>query len=150
MTQFDKQTALRAMETQGAADAQAFRKSVIQDKLDGTAIIEGESKIPAWRQGPYQTVGAPVQYEGQVYKVWQAHDSTGNESWNPRDAVSLFDICHTKDPAKAKPYQAPGGSRGLYQNGECMTWTDGKVYVSGIDNNAYTPESYPQGWTAQE
>lgn len=146
MTQFDKQTALRAMETQGAADAQAFRKSVIQDKLDGTAIIEGESKIPAWRQGPYQTVGAPVQYEGQVYKVWQAHDSTGNESWNPRDAVSLFDICHTKDPAKAKPYQAPSGSRGLYQNGECMIWTDGKVYVSGIDNNAYTPESYAAGW----
>lgn len=146
MTQFDKQTALRAMETQGAADAQAFRKSVIQDKLDGTAIIEGESKIPAWRQGPYQTVGAPVQYEGQVYKVWQAHDSTGNESWNPRDAVSLFDICHTKDPAKAKPYQAPSGSRGLYQNGECMTWTDGKVYASTMDSNAYTPESYPQGW----
>ena len=146
MTQFDKQTALRAMEAQGAADAQAFRKSVIQDKLDGTAIIEGESKIPAWRQGPYQTVGAPVQYEGQVYKVWQAHDSTGNESWNPRDAVSLFDICHTKDPAKAKPYQAPSGSRGLYQNGECMTWTDGKVYVSVIDSNAYTPESYPEGW----
>ncbi len=150
MTQFDKQTALRAMEAQGAADAQAFRKSVIQDKLDGTAIIEGEDKIPAWRQGPYQTVGAPVQYEGQVYKVWQAHDSTGNESWNPRDAVSLFDICHTKDPAKAKPYQAPGGSRGLYQKGECMVWTDGKRYVSAIDNNAYTPESYPQGWTAQE
>lgn len=146
MTQFDKQTALRAMETQGAADAQAFRKSVIQDKLDGTAIIEGESKIPAWRQGPYQTVGAPVQYEGQVYKVWQAHDSTGNESWNPRDAVSLFDICHTKDPAKAKPYQAPSGSRGLYQNGECMIWTDWKVYASTMDSNAYTPESYPQGW----
>ena len=150
MTQFDKQTALRAMETQGAADAQAFRKSVIQDKLDGTAIIEGEYKIPAWRQGPYQTVGAPVQYEGQVYKVWQAHDSTGNAGWNPRDAVSLFDICHTKDPAKAKPYQAPSGSRGLYQKGECMVWTDGKVYASTMDSNAYTPESYAAGWTAQE
>ena len=146
MTQFDKQTALRAMEAQGAADAQAFRKSVIEDKLDGTAIIEGEDKIPVWRQGPYQMVGAPVQYEGQVYKVWQAHDSTGNAGWNPRDAVSLFDICHTKDPAKAKPYQAPSGSRGLYQNGECMIWTDGKVYSSTMDNNAYTPESYAKGW----
>lgn len=110
MTQFDKQTALRAMEAQGVADAQAFRKSVIQDKLDGTAIIEGESKIPAWRQGPYQTVGAPVQYEGQVYKVWQAHDSTGNESWNPRDAVSLFDICHTKDPPRPSPIRPPAGA----------------------------------------
>ena len=150
MTQFDKQTALRAMENQGAADAQAFRSRAIAQSLDGTAIIAEEDKIPAWRQGPYQTVGAPVQYEGQVYKVWQAHDSTGNESWNPRDAVSLFDICHTKDPAKAKPYQAPSGSRGLYQKGECMVWTDGKRYVSAIDNNAYTPDSYAQGWTAQE
>ena len=76
--------------------------------------------------------------------------STGKTGWNPRDAVSLFDICHTKDPAKAKPYQAPSGSRGLYQNGECMTWTDGKVYASTMDSNAYTPESYAAGWTAQE
>ena len=27
-----------------------------------------------------------------------------------------------------------------------MVWTDGKVYVSVIDSNAYTPESYPEGW----
>lgn len=146
MTQFDKQTALRAMEAQGAADAQAFRARAIAQSLDGTAIIAEEDKIPAWRQGPYQTVGAPVQYEGQVYKVWLAHDSTGNAGWNPRDAVSLFDICHTKDPGKAKPYQAPSGSRGLYQKGECMVWTDGKIYASTMDNNAYTPESYAQGW----
>lgn len=92
-------------------------------------------------------LNAQMQYEGQVYKVCQAHDSTENAGWNPRDAVSLFDICHTKDPAKAKPYQAPSGSRGLYQNGECMIWTDGKVYASTMDSNAYTPESYPQGWS---
>ena len=150
MTQFDKQTALRAMEAQGAADAQAFRARAIAQSLDGTAIIAEEDKIPTWRQGPYQTVGAPVQYEGQVYQVWQAHDSTGNAGWNPRDAVSLFDICHTKDPAKAKPYQAPSGSRGLYQTGECMVWTDGKVYASTMDSNAYTPESYAAGWTVKE
>ena len=31
-----------------------------------------------------------------------------------------------------------------------MTWTDGKVYASTMDSNAYTPESYAAGWTAQE
>lgn len=143
---FDRKLAVAAMEAKGAADAQEFRARAVAQSLDGTAIIAEERKIPAWREGKYETVGAPVRYEDQVYKVWQAHDSTGNSGWNPRDAVSLFDICHTKDKALAKPYQAPSGSRGLYQTGECMIWTDGKVWKSKMDNNAYTPESYAAGW----
>ena len=31
-----------------------------------------------------------------------------------------------------------------------MVWTDGKIYASTMDNNAYTPESYAQGWTVKE
>lgn len=144
----DKTAILDALRSAGRNDAQAFRARAINDNLSGTAIIAEEQKVPAWRQGVYSEIGAPVRHKGQVYKLWQAHDSTGHDDWSPDKAVSLWDICHTTDPGKAKTYIPPQGSRGLYQVGECMRWTDGQIYRSIIDNNAHTPEAYPQGWEA--
>ena len=143
-----KEIVIAALHTQGKAQAQAFRGKAIAESLDGTAVIANEHLLPEWKQGVYpaEIIGTPLQYEGQAYRVWQAHDSTNNPDWNPRDAVSLFDIYHTKDPEKAKPYMAPQGTRGLYQTGECMVWTDGLVYLSVADNNAYTPEAMPEYW----
>lgn len=143
-----KEIVIAALHTQGKAQALAFREKALTETLDGTAVIANEYLLPEWKQGNYtaEMIGMPLSYEGQAYKVWQAHDSTGNPDWNPRDAVSLFDIYHTKDPAKAKPYMAPQGTRGLYQTGECMVWTDELVYLSTVDNNAYTPEAMPEYW----
>lgn len=126
--------------------ALSFREKAVSEDLDGTTVIENEFLVPEWRMGKYETVGAPVQYQGRIYKVWQSHDSTSNPDWNPADAVSLFDIYHTKDPAKAKPYLAPQGTRGVYQKDEVMLWTDGFVYRSLQDNNDRTPEVYAQWW----
>ena len=134
------------MRAQGRLQAAQFRTRAIEEGLDGTTVIENEALIPQWRMGKYETVGAPVQYNGQVYKVWQSHDSTNNPDRNPEAAVSLFDIYHTKNPAKAKPYLAPQGTRGVYQTDEVMIWTDGNVYRSLQDNNAYTPKARTQWW----
>lgn len=134
------------MREQGRQMALSFRERAVAENLDGTTVIENEFLVPEWRMGKYETVGATVQYQGQIYKVWQSHDSTNNPDWSPDKAVSLFDIYHTKDPAKAKPYLAPQGTRGVYQKDEVMLWTDGLVYRSLQDNNAYTPESYAQWW----
>lgn len=135
-----------AMREQGRLQATQFRSRAIEEELDGTTVIENEFLVPEWRMGKYETVGAPVQYNGQLYKVWQSHDSTNNPDWNPADAVSLFDIYHTTDPAKAKPYMTPQGTRGAYQKNECMIWTDEKVYRSLQDNNDRTPESRAVYW----
>lgn len=145
-----KELTLYAMREQGKKLATDFRARAIEKELDGTTVIANEALVPEWRQGKYETVGAPVQYKGQLYKVWQSHDSTSNPDWNPADAVSLFDIYHTKDPAKAKPYMAPQGTRGVYATGEAMIWTDGAVYISTMDANDKTPENYPQGWEKYE
>ena len=92
-------------------------------------------------------VGTPYKWQGQVYKLWQQHDATGQGDWSPDKAVSLWDICHTTDPAMAKPYTAPQGSRGLYQTGECCVW-EGQALRSKVDNNAYSPVDYPANWEA--
>ena len=131
----------------GKADAAALAAKAVEGSADGTVLIDQEDTIPTWRQRDYSQVpvGTPYKWQGQVYKLWQQHDATQQPTWSPDQAVSLWDVCHTTDPAKAKPYQAPQGSRGLYNNGEvCLV--DGHVWRSIMDNNAWTPSGYPQGW----
>ena len=131
----------------GAADAAALAAKAVSGDADGTALISAEDQIPTWRQRDYSSVpvGTPYKWQGQVYKLWQQHDATNQPDWSPDQAVSLWDICHTSDPAAAKEYQAPQGSRGLYQTGECCLY-GGHVWRSKIDNNSWTPDAYPAGW----
>ena len=131
----------------GAADAAALAAKAAAGEADGTDLIAAEVQIPTWRQRDYSAVpvGTPYKWQGQVYKLWQQHDATAQPDWSPDKAVSLWDICHTADPAAAKDYQAPQGSRGLYQTGECCLY-GGRVWKSRIDNNAWAPDAYPAGW----
>lgn len=65
-------------------------------------------------------MGKPYRWNGQVYRLWQQHDATGQPGWSPDLAFSLWDICHTTDPARAKDYLPPQGSRGLWQTGRVL------------------------------
>ena len=131
----------------GAADAAALAAKAVAGDVNGTALISAEDKIPTWRQRDYTSVpvGTPYKWQGQVYKLWQQHDATNQPDWSPDKAVSLWDICHTSDQAAAKDYQAPQGSRGLYQAGEVCLY-GGHMWRSKIDNNSWTPDAYPTGW----
>ena len=56
-------------------------------------------------------------------------------------------------PAPADEWPAfvqPTGAHDAYNTGDKMTYTDGKHYVSRIDNNVWTPEAYPQGWEERQ
>ena len=88
----------------------------------------------------------PVQDEGQVWLLLQPHNAANYEG-RPSTLRALWGLAHTKDPAKAKPYMAPEGTSGLYHADECVLWTDGKVYKSTVDNNSWTPDGYPAGWS---
>ena len=138
---------LNAMHTAGVTDASAIAAKSISGEADGTSLIAAEEQIPTWRQRDYTDVpiGTPYKYGDQVYKLWQAHDATNQPDWTPDKAVSLWDICHTADPAKAKPYVAPQGTRGMYQIGDVCT-EGGKLYRSTMENNVWEPSAYPQGW----
>lgn len=145
----NKDFIMTAMHTAGAADASAIAAKSISGEADGAALIAAEEQIPTWRQRNYTDVpiGTPYKYGDQVYKLWQAHDATNQPDWTPDKAVSLWDICHTTDPTKAKPYVAPQGTRGMYQTGDVCT-EGGKLYRSTMENNVWEPSAYPQGWEA--
>lgn len=119
-------------------------------ELTDTEVIERELFIPTWREGP-QALGAVIKHEGQVYRVLQAHDSTGNPGWNPAAAPALFGICHTKDPARAKPWAAPMGISGMYYKDECYIDGSGMVWRQVYDGgNVYDAAALPERWEAVE
>ena len=135
------------LKARGKADAAALAARAVSGEADGTELTASQDQIPTWRQRDFSTVpvGSPYKWSGVVYKLWQQHDATQQPDWTPDQAVSLWDICHTTDPNKAKEYQVPQGSRGLYQKGECCLY-GGQTYRSVIDSNSWAPDAYPQGW----
>jgi hypothetical protein len=113
-----------------------------------TELIAEEDYIPDFNhQKDYSSwkVGYPVHDEGQVWILLQPHNASHYDG-RPSSLRAMWGLAHTKDASKAKPYVAPYGTSGLYMIDECCMWTDGKVYKSIIDNNAYDPEAYPAGW----
>ena len=131
----------------GAADAAALAAKSVEGSVDGTALIAQEDIIPTWRQRDYSQVpvGTPYKWQGQVYKLWQQHDATQQADWSPDQAVSLWDVCHTTDPAKAKPYTAPQGTRGSWQEGECCV-EEGRVWRCKQNDTVYPPSQLPDSW----
>ena len=131
------------LKERGAADAAALAAKAVE----GTALIDQEDTIPTWRQRDYSQVpvGTPYKWQGQVYKLWQQHDATQQTDWSPDKAVSLWDICHTTDPAKAKPYTVPQGTRGMWQEGECCV-EQSHVWLCKKDSTVYPPSQLPDSW----
>lgn len=88
--------ALEELEHRGGADALALAGRSVSGEADGTALIAEEQAIPTWRPRSYLTeetpVGKPYRWNGQVYRLWQQHDATGQPGWSPDLAFSLWDI----------------------------------------------------------
>ena len=126
-------------------------------EMDGTAIIAEELKIPMFVPGADYSkcvAGSPiaeiVNGELQVFTMITPVNTAHYPGITPNTERSLFSLCHTKDPNKAKPYVDPLGVSGLYAKGECCTdpnYEDPKqVFISKVDNNAYSPSAYMDNW----
>lgn len=141
--------AKEALRARGFQDASDLSADSVLGNVDQTYIIEHEDEVPTWRPRDFSTeetpVGKPYKWRGQVYKLWQRHDATGNETWSPDQAVAMWDVCHTTDPARAKEYTAPQGTRGLWQEGECCA-QGGHVWRCLENDNAYGPQEMPSRW----
>ena len=135
------------LRAKGKADAAALAARAVSGEADGTELTAGQEQIPTWRQRDYSAVpvGSPYKWNGIVYKLWQQHDATNQPDWSPDQAVSLWDICHTTDPAIAGPYTTPQGARGMYQTGEFCT-EEGHVWRCLQDGTAFPPSQLPVAW----
>lgn len=121
-------------------------------EMNGTQLIDAEDNIPAWSEKAVYTaghIGFPVQDNGQIFTILQAHTPAHNPGVRPADLPAIYSIKHTTDPAKAKPYLAPHGTSGLYALGEVCT-KDGKTWRSTMEGNPYPPNETGTGTVWEE
>jgi hypothetical protein len=136
----------------GRADALALREKAAAGQITDTEIIDNEQAVPEWRPDKDYTdteVGAPVAHDDQVYGLIQPHNAAHYPNTSPATLRALWRVKHTTDPAKAKPWVQPTSTSDLYQPGECMIWTDGKVYRSKRATN-FSPAEYAADWEVVE
>lgn len=148
-----REETLRKMRDMGRVEAKALQTEAAAKTITETEIIEREAAAPRFdptKDYSEWPVGSPVRDESQVWLLIQPHNAS-HFTGRPSTLRALWGLAHTTDPKKAKPYVAPYGTSGLYQNGECMVWTDGEVYrCIALSPTEYTPETYPPYWERVE
>ena len=121
----------------------ALDKHVININSDTKEINEYAEILRKWTPGNY-VVGDVRVYDDIPYKCIQAHDSTGNETWNP-SVASLWIQYHGTSIETARPWVAPTGAHDIYLAGEYMIWTDGSTYKC-LSNTNFSPADYASAW----
>ena len=118
--------------------------------LTGTEIIHRERDVPDFdpeKDYSQWPAGAPVADEGQVWTLIQPHNASHYQG-RPSTLRALWGLCHTTDPAKAKPWVDPYGTSGLYLLGECYRAVDGTVYRCQVDQTNFDAVAMPDHWEA--
>lgn len=125
--------------------AELMRGDVVEVMIGQPAevVLPRMKYFPEWEQRKWP-LGENLMYKGQAYKVVQAHDSTGNATFNPTVA-SLFMLWHGISKETALPFKPVTGAHDMYKKNEWMIFTDGFYYKCLADTN-YSPTEYPQAW----
>lgn len=147
-----KELVLKVHRDMGRADALDLASRAWTNMLDGTALIAEEEKVPLFVWGTDYSgcsVNTPiaeiVDGERQIFTMITPVNTAHYPGITPNTERSLYSLCHTKDPKRAKAWVAPLGISGLYQLNECCT-TAGHVWRSNVNDNAYSPADYPSNW----
>lgn len=141
-----KDEAIAKMKEKGADDAAALRTKA--NTMTGTEIIAAEIAVPDFdAQKDYSAcpAGTPVADEGQVWTLIQPYNAA-NYQGRPSTLRALWGLCHTTDPAKAKPWVDAYGTSGMYMKGECYKDASGKVHRCLQDNVVHDASALPSAW----
>lgn len=117
--------------------------------LDDEKALEAVELFPAWKVGTQYQIDDRVRYDGVLYKVLQAH--TSQADWTPDTAVSLFIRVLIPEPSIIPVWEQPTAEN-AYMTGDKVHYptSEDSIYESTIDNNVWSPEAYPQGWSLVE
>lgn len=152
----DNERAMKALNIE-ADQATEFRAAVDEMlvSLDDETADKNKVLFPLWSgDGIAYSIGDRVRYNNVLYKVLQAH--TSQSDWTPVAAASLFatviNIVVDEDGAvdeNAIAEWVQPDSTNPYMTGDRVAF-EGSIYESTIDNNVWSPATYPAGWTLIE
>ena len=117
-----------------------FAETVEDDKA-----VKYPSLFKPWAVGEGYNVDDRRQYDGKLWKCLQGH--TSQEGWTPAETPALW--VEIAIPGEYREIKENMLSTEAFAKGE-IGWYNFKdnLYKSLIDNNVYTPDSYPDGWEA--
>ena len=135
---------------QGKADALDLAQRA--DGMDGTAIIAEEQKVPMFVSGADYSncpkgapIGEIVDGEVQIFTMITPVNTANYPGITPNTERSLYSLCHTTNPKKAKPFVDARGTSGMYNLDECCT-ENGHVWRNLYQDNVYRPSALPERW----
>ena len=125
--------------------AKAIRKSIntVTANLTDEQAVEVIELYMPWVVGEAVAVGDMRRDEGKLYRCLQAHTTAAE--WKPAAVPALWvEIAPAGEYREIKENMLPTEAFALGEIG----WhkEKGNLYKSLIDNNVYTPVTYPAGW----
>ena len=105
---------------------------------------------PEWSAASVEyKVDDVVRHADHLWRCEQAH--TSQESWTPDAAASLWSQIDIAGDG-VDVWTQPTGAHNAYDTGDRVHYPTASdpIYVSLIDGNVWSPDSYPQGWQLEE
>lgn len=119
------------------------------DTMTGTELYAVDDRIPSFTAAvnKMNMIVRPIGFTckssaGRVVRLLQVYDSD-IYTQEPEELPAQWGFQWSTDPDKALPFVALSTSP--YMTGDCCS-VDGTVYRSLMDNNVWSPSSYPAGW----
>ena len=112
--------------------------------LNDTEALTAMELFPEWKPDTAYTADYRVRYQGQLYRVVQAH--TSQADWTPDITPALY--TPVAEPGEIPVWKQPTGVQDAYMTGDKVHYPtkDDPVYESLLDYNIYSPDAYPAGW----
>ena len=104
--------------------------------------LGGVELFPAWAADTSYALDVRVRYDGKLFRCVQAH--TSQIGWEPPNVPALW--TEVAKPGEIPVWKQPTGAQDVYRLGDKVHYPtkDDPVYVSTIDYNVYSPDTY--GW----
>ena len=129
------------------ATKRATGRLILKSDISQEELKDLMSVYPTFEIGKALKVGEIVRYKEVLYEVIQAHTTQGD--WTPDKTPALFKVYEVKKDSQGNEvvaeFKKPTGAHDTYKKGDKVQYK-GNIYESLIDNNAYSPEEYAQGW----
>ncbi len=127
---------------------QLFARTLDEDKVLMIATIfdKWNPNGHAYEVGEYCIYGENENGDPQLYVCLLAHNS--QEDWTPDTATSLFKAVGITEEGYPEWVQ-PVGTSDAYMKDDIVSYKN-VLYISLIDNNVWSPEAYPAGWSVYE
>lgn len=129
--------------------------ATIEEAMDVLAemVLEGDLEpgelealldvYPAWTEDTEYTIGELCKHNAELYKVNQTHTS---QAIYPPGSEGVSALYSRGVPDSVIPdWVQPEGAHNPYNKGDLVSF-DGRIWLSVIDNNVWSPATYPAGW----